>query len=113
MKRRIIGAFLGLALVVSLSSCSFIDGLIVRTTTTTTTQPTATTVTPTVTTSKQTAYESTIPSNNPNGYKIKIPNTAIAKELILKYPDKFNDYEITKGKMDDVFLTVTGYELED
>ena len=49
----------------------------------------------------------------PNGYKIKIPNTAIAKELILKYPDKFNDYEITKGKMDDVFLTVTGYELED
>ena len=74
MKRRIIGAFLGLALVVSLSSCSFIDGLIVRTTTTTTTQPTSTTVTPTVTTSKQTAYESTIPSNNPNGYKIKYIN---------------------------------------
>lgn len=49
----------------------------------------------------------------PNGYKIKIPNTAIATELVLKYPDKFKDYEITKGKMDDVFLTVTGYELED
>lgn len=49
----------------------------------------------------------------PNGYKIKIPNTAIATELVLKYPDIFKDYEITKGKMDDVFLTVTGYELED
>ena len=49
----------------------------------------------------------------PNGYKIKIPNTAIATELVLKYPDKFKDYEITKGKMDDVFLSVTGYTLED
>ena len=48
-----------------------------------------------------------------NGYKIKIPNTEVATELVNKYPDKFKDYEITKGKMDDVFLTVTGYTLED
>ena len=48
-----------------------------------------------------------------NGYRIKIPNTEVATELVTKYPDKFKDYEITKGKMDDVFLTVTGYELED
>ena len=48
-----------------------------------------------------------------NGYKIKIPNTEVATELVTKYPDKFKDYEITKGKMDDVFLAVTGYTLED
>ena len=48
-----------------------------------------------------------------NGYKIKIPNTEVATELVTKYPEKFKDYEITKGKMDDVFLTVTGYSLED
>ena len=48
-----------------------------------------------------------------NGYKIKVPNTEVATELVTKYPDKFKDYEITKGKMDDVFLAVTGYSLED
>ncbi len=48
-----------------------------------------------------------------DGYKIKIPNTEVATELVKKYPHKFKDYEITKGKMDDVFLTVTGYSLED
>lgn len=48
-----------------------------------------------------------------NGYRIKIPNTELATELVTKHPDKFKDYEITKGKMDDVFLAVTGYELED
>ena len=48
-----------------------------------------------------------------NGYKIKIPNTEVATELVNKYPDKFKDYEITKGKMDDVFLAVTGYSLGD
>ncbi len=48
-----------------------------------------------------------------NGYKIKIPNTEVATELVKMYPDKFKDYEITKGKMDDVFLTVTGYSLKD
>ena len=48
-----------------------------------------------------------------NGYKIKIPNTEVATELVTKYPEKFKDYEITKGKMDDVFLSVTGYSLED
>ena len=48
-----------------------------------------------------------------DGYRIKIPTTEIATELVQKYPDKFKDYEITKGKMDDVFLSVTGYSLED
>ena len=44
-------------------------------------------------------------------YRVSVPNTAAATELILKYPDIFRDYEITKGKMDDVFLAVTGKKL--
>ena len=32
-------------------------------------------------------------------------------ELIIKYPSIFVDYEVTKGKMDDVFLAVTGKKL--
>ena len=34
-----------------------------------------------------------------------------ATELIIRNPQLFNDYEITKGKMDDVFLAVTGKTL--
>ena len=44
-------------------------------------------------------------------YRISVPNTAAATDLILKYPEVFRDYEITKGKMDDVFLAVTGKKL--
>jgi multidrug/hemolysin transport system ATP-binding protein len=43
--------------------------------------------------------------------RIFVPNTAKATELILKYPNIFIDYEVTKGKMDDVFLSVTGKKL--
>ena len=32
--------------------------------------------------------------------------------MIIKNPDIFRDYEITKGKMDDVFLAVTGKKLD-
>lgn len=46
-----------------------------------------------------------------DAYRIAVPNTAAATELIIKYPELFKDYEITKGKMDDVFLAVTGKEL--
>lgn len=46
-----------------------------------------------------------------DAYRVSVENTEIAKELILKYPDIFSDYEITKGKMDDVFLSVTGKKL--
>ena len=46
-----------------------------------------------------------------DAYRASVPNTAAATELILKYPDIFRDYEITKGKMDDVFLAVTGKKL--
>lgn len=46
-----------------------------------------------------------------DAYRISVPNTAAATQLILRYPEIFKDYEITKGKMDDVFLTVTGKKL--
>ena len=48
-----------------------------------------------------------------DAYRLFVPNTAKATELIIKYPDVFFDYEITKGKMDDVFLNVTGKKLEE
>ena len=38
-----------------------------------------------------------------DAYRLSVPNTAKATELITKHPDIFSDYEITKGKMDDVF----------
>ena len=43
-----------------------------------------------------------------DAYRISVPGTAAATEMILKNPEIFNDYEITKGKMDDVFLAATG-----
>lgn len=44
-------------------------------------------------------------------YRLAIPNTKVATELIINNPHIFKDYEITKGKMDDVFLAVTGKSL--
>ena len=38
-------------------------------------------------------------------------STAEASRLIIEHPRLFVDYEITKGKMDDVFLAVTGKSL--
>lgn len=46
-----------------------------------------------------------------DAYRIFVPNTAAATELIIAHPEVFVDYEITKGKMDDVFLAVTGKRL--
>ncbi len=46
-----------------------------------------------------------------DAYRLSVPNTKTATELIIKYPNIFCDYEITKGKMDDVFLNVTGKQL--
>ena len=46
-----------------------------------------------------------------DAYRVFVKDTAAATELILRYPEIFRDYEITKGKMDDVFLAVTGKKL--
>ena len=44
--------------------------------------------------------------------RIAVKNTEEARDLIVEHPDLFTDFEITKGKMDDVFLAVTGKKLE-
>lgn len=43
--------------------------------------------------------------------RVSVPDTSAATKLILEHPELFKDYEITKGKMDDVFLSVTGKKL--
>lgn len=40
--------------------------------------------------------------------RVEVENTEHATKLILQHPELFRDFEITKGKMDDVFLAVTG-----
>lgn len=47
----------------------------------------------------------------PGAFRIEVKDTAEATALILKYPELFRDYEIVKGKMDDVFLNVTGKKI--
>lgn len=46
-----------------------------------------------------------------DAFRLFVPNTAAAAELIINNPTIFKDFEITKGKMDDVFLSVTGKAL--
>ncbi len=46
-----------------------------------------------------------------DAYRVSVPHTSAATELICRNPALFVDYEITKGKMDDVFLAVTGKKL--
>lgn len=46
-----------------------------------------------------------------DAYRVSVPDTAAATRMILEKPELFRDYEITKGKMDDVFLAVTGKKL--
>ena len=47
------------------------------------------------------------------GYKISVKNTKIATELIKKQTNLFSNYEVIKGNMDDVFLSVTGKNLKE
>lgn len=46
-----------------------------------------------------------------DSFRIEVKDTAEARDLIVKYPEIFADFEIQKGKMDDVFLNVTGKKL--
>ena len=43
--------------------------------------------------------------------RFSVKNTAEVTKLIISHPDIFTDYEVAKGKMDDVFLAVTGKNL--
>ena len=46
-----------------------------------------------------------------NCIRIMVKDTVEARDLIIKYPEIFADFELVKGKMDDVFLAVTGKKL--
>lgn len=46
-----------------------------------------------------------------DAYRLSVESTETATSLILAHPEIFTDYEITKGKMDDVFLAATGKKL--
>lgn len=46
-----------------------------------------------------------------DGFKVSVPDTAAATKLIIDNSALFSDYELAKGKMDDVFLAVTGKHL--
>lgn len=47
-----------------------------------------------------------------DAFRVSVKDTAEARGLIMKNPALFTDFEITKGKMDDVFLSVTGKKPE-
>ena len=47
-----------------------------------------------------------------DAYRVSVPDTAAATRLIVEHPALFSDYEITKGKMDEVFLAATGKRLQ-
>ena len=46
------------------------------------------------------------------GFKISVENCDEATRLIVENREIFKDYELIKGKMDDVFLSVTGKHLQ-
>lgn len=48
-----------------------------------------------------------------DGIRIEVKNTAEATKLITSHPELFSDYEVLKGNMDDVFLSVTGKTLKE
>lgn len=46
-------------------------------------------------------------------YQITIQDSSTVTQLILEHREIFRDYEIIKGNMDDVFLSVTGKKMEE
>lgn len=46
-----------------------------------------------------------------DAFRIPVKDTLEARTLIADNPDIFKDFEVTKGKMDDVFLALTGKKL--
>jgi len=48
----------------------------------------------------------------PDGYCIKVPDPSHAARLIGENQELFANFEVSKGKMDDVFLAVTGRTLK-
>lgn len=51
-------------------------------------------------------------SYNGEYYKLKIKDSEEAKEILKRFDNYLTDFEILKGDMDDVFLTITGKKFE-
>ena len=51
-------------------------------------------------------------SYHDGAYKVVLDSCEEARELIVSHSDIFGDFEVKKGDMDDVFLNVTGRELQ-
>lgn len=47
----------------------------------------------------------------PGAFRVSVQSTAEVRALMTAHPALFADFEVTKGKMDDVFLAVTGKKL--
>lgn len=47
-----------------------------------------------------------------DSFRVEVKDSIQARDLIVKYPEIFTDFELVKGKMDDVFLAVTGKNLQ-
>lgn len=47
----------------------------------------------------------------PDALRVAVPDTRAVTELIVQNPTLFSDYEVVKGRMDDVFLAATGKNL--
>ena len=45
--------------------------------------------------------------------EVTVENAAAARALILAHPELFEDFEVVKGRMDDVFLAATGKDLKE
>ncbi len=48
----------------------------------------------------------------PSGYRFTLNSTEEATKLIVSHSEIFSDFEVAKGKMDSVFLMVTGKKLD-
>ncbi len=48
-----------------------------------------------------------------DAYRVFIEDTSEATSLIMKHPKIFQDYEIIKGKLDDVFINLTNKEIKE
>lgn len=43
-----------------------------------------------------------------DGFRLRVEDTSEINSLVIKNPELFRNFEVVKGKMDDVFLAVTG-----
>ena len=59
----------------------------------------------------RTALQGTDFTYENNAYKIRVQNGAEAKAFLSSHDDIIDDFEVVKGDMDDVFLSVTGKKL--